>query len=160
MELAQVQRASTGTGLLTIPIFCIGIALVACCVILPQCEANRRLGYERLSLQRDLKQLQSQAEVNQTFLKRLGDDPTLAQRLAERQMKLVPEGTNILDLNGDDQNQSSPFLLVQIPAPAKLAPYQPATGDLLSIFLQQRPRLYLLGSGMFLIAAGLVLGVN
>jgi hypothetical protein len=160
MELAQQQRTSTASGLLTIPIFCIGIALVACCVILPQCEANRQLGYERLSLQRDLEQLQKQGTINQTFLKRLGDDPTLAQRLAERQMKLVPEGTNILDLNGDDQNQSSPFLIVQIPAPAKLAPYHPASGDWLGIFLQQRPRLYLLGGGMFLIAAGLVLGSN
>jgi hypothetical protein len=75
-------------------------------------------------------------------------------------MKLVPEGTNILDLNGDDQNQSSPFLIVQIPAPDKLVPYRPASGDWLAIFLQQRPRLYLLGGGMFLIAAGLVLGSN
>lgn len=160
METLAVQpRPAVPSGLLTIPIFCLGIALVACCLILPQCEANRHLVYERLSLQRDLDQLQKQASVNEVFLKRLADDPNLAQRLAERQMKLVPEGTNILDLSGD-QNQSSPFLLVQLPPPPKLAPYKPNTDDALSIFLQQRPRLYLLGGGLFLIAAGLVLGAQ
>ncbi|HEY1683383.1 MAG TPA: hypothetical protein VGG19_01355 [Tepidisphaeraceae bacterium] len=159
MELPQSSRPPASSGLLTIPIFCIGIALVACCVILPQCEANRRLAYERLSLQRDLQQLQKQSDVNLAFLKQLADDPTLAQRLAERQMKLVPQGTNILNLHGDDASPSSPFLLVQIPAPPQLAPYQPATSDLFGVFLQQRSRLYLLGGGMFLIAAGLVLGI-
>jgi hypothetical protein len=145
---------------LPIPIFCIGIALVACCVLIPQSEANRRLACERFSLQRDLAQLQEQSKANQTFLKHLTDDPTLAQRLAQRQMKLVPEGTNMLDLGGDDQAPSSPFLLVQIPAPVTLASDRPGAGDLFSIFLRQRPRLYLLGGGMFLIAAGLVLGVR
>ena len=72
-------------------------------------------------------------------------------------MKLVPQGTNILDL-GDSQNPTSPFLLTQIPPPPKLAPYQPQTTGTMGIFLQQRPRLYLLGIGLFLLAAGLVLG--
>lgn len=149
-----------GSGMITIPIFCIGIALIACCILIPQSEVNRKLGYERLSLQRDLAQLQHQASVNESFLKRVADDPTLSQRLAERQMKLVPEGTNILDLSGDNQNPSSPFLLVQVPAPAKLAPYRPDTSSAMSIFLETRSRLYLLGAGLFLVAAGLVLGLD
>ncbi|HWB53421.1 MAG TPA: hypothetical protein VG722_04485 [Tepidisphaeraceae bacterium] len=160
MESTPIQSRSGSTGLFTIPMFCLGIAIVACCVLIPQTDANRHLAYERFSLQRDLAQLEAQGKANQDFLKHLTDDPTLAQRLAQRQMKLVPEGTNILDLGSDDQGAKSPFLLVQIPAPAKLAPYQPAAGHVLGVFLQQRPRLYLLGGGMFLIAAGLVLGMS
>ena len=32
------------------------------------------------------------------FLKRVADDPTLAKHLARRQMKMVPQGTSVLEL--------------------------------------------------------------
>src|SRR4051794_40039816 len=82
----------------TIPLVCVGLAVIACCVIVPQTEANRRLVYEREKLKLDLNQVNQQLDVNDEFLKRLADDPTLAERLAQRQMKMVREGTNVLEL--------------------------------------------------------------
>lgn len=160
MEVASSQHRSAGSGLFTIPLLCLGIAIIACCVLIPQVESNRRMAYEKLRLSRDLAQLTQQSDVNKTFLKKLGDDPDLAQRLAQRQMKLVPEGTNILDLPGESQSAASPYQLVQVSPPAELSPYKPSGWGPASVFLQSRERLYLLGAGMLLIAGGLVLGTQ
>src|SRR5688572_19528474 len=84
----------------TIPLVCVGIGLIACCVIVPQTEANRRLVYEREKLKLDLRHVDRQIDVNDEFLRKLADDPTLAERLAQRQMKMVREGTNVLELRG------------------------------------------------------------
>src|SRR6185312_4116438 len=42
---------STGGGW-TVPILCAGVALIACCALIPQADSNRRLTYERQELQR------------------------------------------------------------------------------------------------------------
>ena len=109
----------------TITILCIGIALLACCIIIPQADANRRLAYQRQKLQADLEQIQKQAAVNEEFLKKGADDPTLAERLAQRQMKFVREGTSVLKLDGRDPIDSSPFLLVRVPPPPPLPSFYP-----------------------------------
>jgi hypothetical protein len=52
----------------------------------------------------------------------------------------------------------SPFLLVNVPPPPPMPPYRPLGGDLGQWWLHPRIQLYLLGLGMFLAAAGLILG--
>src|SRR3954471_21574702 len=44
---------STGGGW-TFPLLCAGVALISCCALIPQADANRRLAYEKQELQRDL----------------------------------------------------------------------------------------------------------
>src|SRR5205814_4490869 len=97
---APIEQSPSGGGGWTIPFLCAGIALIACCVLIPATDENRRLAYERERLKADLDQLQKQVEVNHDFLKRVGEDSSLAERLAQRQMKMVREGTSMLELKG------------------------------------------------------------
>src|SRR5947207_3635837 len=91
----------TGGGGWTIPMICIGVALIACCMLIPAAEENRRLAYERQRLRADLDQITKQIEINDEFLKRVADDPSLSERLAQRQMKMVREGSSVLSLRGE-----------------------------------------------------------
>jgi hypothetical protein len=143
----------------TISVLCAGIALIACCVLIPQADANRRLAYERETLQRDMQNIEQQIQVNQEFLKKVSDDPTLAQRLAERQMKVIPEGEHVVDLTHEPEGMS-PFQLVNVAPPAPLPPYRPVGGTLARICYGPHSRLYLIGMSLGLIATGLVLGAS
>lgn len=153
---ASVPPDSTGTW--SIPLLCAGIAMIACCLLIPQADQNRRLTYERDRLKLDLAHVDNRIAVNQEFLKKVADDPNLAERLAQRQMKVIRQGTAILDLKGAPRQEMSPFLLVAVPPPPPLPPYKPVGGRLATLCRSPRPRLYLLGAGLMLVAAGLVLG--
>src|SRR5689334_19152265 len=74
---ASAPPPSTGGGW-TLPLLCAGVALIACCALIPQADANRRLAYEKQELSRDLETVEKQIAVNDSFLKQVGDDPTLA----------------------------------------------------------------------------------
>jgi hypothetical protein len=155
----EPKPAPIGGGLFTIPLLCLGIGLIACCMLIPAADENQRLLYERLSLQADLEQIQKQIAVNDEFLKRVADDPTLSQRLAQRQMKMVQEGTSVLELKGNYSGRDmSPFELVTLPPPAELPPYRPVGGKLSELCRNPHSQLYLMGGGLLLMAAGLVLG--
>lgn len=143
----------------TIPILCAGIAIIACCVLIPQADANRRLMYERQMLRMDLETVERQVAVNGEFLHRVGEDPTLAERLAERQMKVIPEGTRVLELKHEsDGTGMSPFQLVSVAPPPPLPPYRPVGGTIATLCYEPHTRLYLIGSALTLMAVGLVLG--
>jgi hypothetical protein len=152
------QPPSTGGGW-TLPLLCAGIALIACCAVIPQADANRRLAYEKQELQRDLETVQKQIEVNEAFLKQVGDDPTLAERLAQRQMKVIPQGTKVLELPHEKGGSSmSPFQLVNVPPPPALPPYKPIGGTIARLCYDNHSRLYLIGISLGMIATGLVMG--
>jgi hypothetical protein len=147
-----------GGGSLTIPLLCVGIAIIACVCLLPLADENHQLAWERESLKADLAQLKEQGRVNGEFLTRVADDPTLAERLAQRQMKYLREGTSILKLKGGGKEEMSPFHLVSVPPPPPLPAYEPVGGALATLVRQPRAQLYLCGLALMLIAAGLVLG--
>jgi hypothetical protein len=149
-----------GGGLFTIPLLCLGIGIIACCVLIPAADENRRLAYERQKLQADLDQISRQIDVNNEFLKRVADDPTLSERLAQRQMKMVRQGTSVLELKGQFNRDMSPFELVTLPPPPELAPYRPMGGQLSALCRNPRSQLYLMGGGLLLVASGLVLGTT
>jgi hypothetical protein len=154
------QTASGGGGW-SIPLLCIGIAILACCLIVPAADENRRLTFEHEKLRIDLEQLHKQISVNDEFLQRVGNDPTLTQRLAQRQMKMLRQGTSVLDVKGASASGSmSPFLLTSIPPPPAVPEYRPLAGKLSALCLAPKPRLYMIGGGLLCVAVGLVVGKN
>ena len=153
----------------TITLLCVGIALVACCVLIPQADMNRRMAYEREKLKQDLESIRKQVATNDEFLRRVSDDPNLAERLAQRQMKIIRQGTKVLELKrhpGTDggsaaglaADEMSPFQLVHVAPPPPMPTYQPVGGVLAGVCYNPHTRLYLMGLALFLMAAGLVLG--
>ena len=140
-------------------VLCVGIGLIACCVLVPQAEENRRLYWETEKLRVDLEHLQKQGEVNAEFVRRVGEDPTLSERLAQRQMKFIRKGTNVLELkDGEEPMTRSPFLITTVPPPAPLPAYEPMNGAVAHLTRDPKRRLYVIGAGLMLMAMGLVLG--
>ena len=111
-------------------------------------------------LEMDLESIQKQAAVNDEFLKKVGDDPTLAERLAQRQMKVVRAGSRVIRIGDSAPAGMSPFQLVNVPRPTPLPPYRPVGGVLASLCYQPHSRLYLTGIALFMLAAGIVLGLG
>jgi len=158
--VVQRLREVAGGGGFTIPMMCIGIGLIAACLLIPAADDVSKLAYERERLKADLEQLHKQVDTNDAFLKRVADDPTLQERLARRQLKMVPEGTAVLNLKSVKQqpDEMSPFLLVTVPPPAPMAPYRPIGGGLLADACRNpKMQLYLIGGSLMLIGMGLVL---
>ncbi len=142
-----------------VALLCAGVAIVAVCLLLPLAEENHQLAYQREKLKIDLEQIQHQVAVNAEFLKKVAGDPTLAERLAQRQMKFIRQGTGVLDLPGTSaKDEMSPFLLVSLPPPSPMPPYQPLGGILAGVVRSPRLRLYTTGVGLLFLAAGVVLG--
>src|SRR5918993_5759938 len=155
----QFVRVRSKSSVWTIPLLCAGIAILACCLLIPAADENRRLTWERERLKADLEQIQKQVSVNDSFLQRLMADPTLSERLARRQMKMVREGTSVLETKtAVGKEELSPFLLVTLPPPAEMPEYQPVGGMLAEVCRNPKSQLYLTGAGLLMIACGLVLG--
>jgi len=166
-EEAYPPRAAADTGGWTIAILCMGLGLIAACLVIPQADANRRLVYEREKLRLDLTQVQKQIAVNQEFLSEMEHDPQLTERLAQREMRAVQQGEAIVDTKADggsaqsasaNAERMSPFNIINVPPPAALPPYQPVGGYFARLCRSPQSHVYLLGSAMILIAGGLVLG--
>jgi hypothetical protein len=151
-------------GAWTIPLVCFGIGVIAMALIVPAADENRRLVWERTKLARDLAHVERQIAINDEFLARLASDPGLAERLAQRQMKMVREGTSVLDLGrtGDPArsgaHEISPFELVTLPPPPPMPEYRPLGGKISALFHHPKSRLYLLGAGLLSLIVGVILG--
>jgi hypothetical protein len=145
----------------TIMLISAGIGLIACCVLIPQADENRLMSYECQKLKIDLEHLDKQVEVNQEFINRLGRDPGLVERLAQRQMKFIRQGARVLELNEPHlPGEESAFSLVSIRPPPQLPPPKLRSGRLAAMARDPKVRLYTIGTGMMLIACGLVLGAT
>jgi hypothetical protein len=161
-----VPAGATRGGGWTIPVLCAGISIIACCLLIPLCDANRRAAYEKLRLRRDLESLQHQVATNDEFLRKVSDDPTLAERLAQRQLRKVRAGMHDVPLNDDAGlgrskaafGSMSPFGIVAVPPPPPLAPYHPVGGRIATLCYNPHTRLYLTGVGLMFLAMGLVMG--
>lgn len=152
------KPAGSRSDRLTFPLLCAGICLIACCVLIPQADANRRVAYESRQLRADLESLRKQADVFDQFLNHVADDPNLAERLAQRQLKYVRQGTKVLQLNGMGEDEISPFHLLTVTPPPAPAPYQPRGGFLAGLCYNPHSRIYVLGAGLILVAVALVFG--
>lgn len=145
----------------TVVLVCLGVAIIAACVLIPQMDENGRLFHETRRLKTDLAHLHEQVAVNEDFLKRLGQDPVLAERVAQRQLNYVRPGSQTLDLPGEGRFvDSSPFVLTTVPKPESIGEFQPRGGKLMNWCRDARTRLYLMGAAMLMLAVGLVWGSN
>lgn len=145
----------------TIPLLCAGIAIIACCLLIPAADENRKLACEAANLRVDQEQVAKQVALNEDFLHRVADDPALLERLAQRQMKLVRQGTGVLELrNTEKAKDLSPFLLTTLPPPTVATLYRPIGGKLGTLCRNPHLQLYLLGSGLLLLAFGLLVGAS
>jgi hypothetical protein len=158
---AVAVRIRRDTSAWTIPLLCIGIATIACCVLIPAADENRQIAAETRHLQADLDQINQQIAVNDQFLKSVADDPALLERLAQRQMKMVRAGESVLNLKGEAARpEMSPFLLTNLPPPAMAAALTPGTGPLDKLSGDPHLRLFTMGGALLMVAAGLVLGIS
>lgn len=152
------RRGGWTLGALTL-----GLAVVAVCLLVPQIEENRGLRAELTELQAQQARLDEQVRVNDVFLEKVVSDPTLITRLAQRQLRLTPEGTDTLDLPGlgggaGGYDARSPFQLVSVPPPDIRPPLPaPLGGALMDWARDGRTRLYVLAGAFFLVALGLIL---
>ena len=135
---------ATGGGW-TIPLMCLGIGLVACCLAIPQIEASRQCAYEQeANLKANLESVQKQVAVNDEFLKKVMDDPTLAQRLANRQMMMIPRGEKPLPMKetlfAAEESDMSPFAMMAVaPPPGHAATLlSPIRGSIASLYVKTR----------------------
>jgi hypothetical protein len=145
----------------TIMLISAGIGLIALCLLIPQSDENRLMAYQCQKLKIDLEHLDKQVAVNQEFINRLGHDSALVERLAQRQMKFIRAGTKVLQL--DERHlpgEESPFSLVSIAPPRRLPPPELRSGRMAELCRDPKVRLYVIGTGMMLIACGLVLGAT
>jgi hypothetical protein len=158
MQGSAAQQTDRSGGW-TIPLLFAGVGLIACCLLIPQIDSNRRKLWEIKKLKLDLEQIQKQTAANEQFVKRISEDPALAERLAQRQMKLIREGTKVVDLPGQmGAGEMHPFALVAVDPPPELPPYEPVGGKLASLCRSPRTRLYVMAGGLMLMAFGLILG--
>lgn len=138
----------------TIPLLCLGAAIVACCLIFPAIDANRALAAQRAQLAAQLAHLDEQIRVNEEFLARLGADPVLAERLALRQMSLIRPERGVLALGGQaDTEVLSPLRMLSVPPPVLRPGPEPAS----ALLADPSRRVWILGLGSLLLLAGLLL---
>ena len=151
------------SGLLSIPALCLGLCLIAVCVLVPQAEANRRTAVDRDQLRQDLGHADAQIDVNARFLAAATTDPEVAERLAQRQMRQIRQGSAALHLEGE--SPALPAVLtvadmLRVPTPPPVPAYRPMPGYLSILTDTTRHQLCGLGCGLFLVAVGLVLGTS
>ena len=160
--LIQVQDPADSSSVWSIPLLCIAIAVIACCVLVPAADDNRSLAIENMHLQADLTQINKQIGINDQFLKSIANNPTLLERLAERQMKLVHSGESVLKMHESQSPadaQMSPFFLLNLPPPAMaIAPPSPRSQLFTQLADRPRIRLFAMGGALLLMATALVLG--
>jgi hypothetical protein len=93
-----------------------------------------------------------------------GADPTLLARLAQRQLRLSPEGTATLEIKGVPVTAlegRSPFQIVSIPRPAESPQSQVSPlgkwEHVVGFLRNPRTRLYVMATAFFVVAASLIL---
>lgn len=142
-----------------VPLMCAGLALIAAALLIPAADENRRLAYEMEKIQRDVEFFERQSAVNKDFLDRIGNDPALVERLAQRQLRRPRENTRLIQSPApDDTFAMSPAALVAVDPPAPMPPYTAPVGRIAEWCRDPRLRLYLLGGAAFAVATGVVLG--
>jgi len=143
----------------TLPLMFAGLAIIACALVVPVADENHRAAYELARIERDVAHFQQQADVNASFLSRVSNDPTLAERLAMRQLNMIRPDEKLAPLAArHDQFSMSPFALVNVDPPAPMPAYRPISGFLSRWFLDPKWQTYCVGIGLLMTAAGVVFG--
>ena len=156
---ATLPNQNSPSCLTAVPALCLGLGLVAVCLLVPQAEANRRLVVDRDQLRLDVAHADAQLAANDVFLSAAGTDPELAERLAQRQMRQIRRGATALPLGGAGVSAVTTVTdLVRVPEPPPVPAYVPPPDVLSQLTRTPRRQLCGLGGGLCLIAIGLVAG--
>lgn len=148
-----------GGGGWTLPFLCAGIALLAVCFLAPEAQENQKLMWQCEQLRLDLDHIQRQSAANEIFISKLSTDPVLQTRLAERQLKYIERGAKVLDLGEENvPGAHSPYPMVVVDPSPELAEPTRLQGRLAQWIEDPKSRLLLIGSGLFLVAFGLIMG--
>ncbi|MGC4030717.1 MAG: hypothetical protein QM754_03060 [Tepidisphaeraceae bacterium] len=143
----------------TIPLTFVGIAIVACAVIIPAAEETRRDAYELAKIEQDVDYFQKQSAVNADFLDRVNTDATLAERLAMRQLHQTRPGVKLAPLGGEkDAFGASPFAITKLDPPQPLPPYQPNKGPLTEWFVGDKRPQQMAALGLLIAGIGVMVG--
>jgi cytochrome c-type biogenesis protein CcmH/NrfF len=160
-KVMEDPKKSASDSLWSLPLLCLGLGIIAICILVPAAEANKRLTADRDKLNRDLTYVESQVSANESFLDDVGTNPEIAERLAQRQFRQIRQGTSVLELKGISKDKSvSPFEMVSVPPPPPVNEYHSLTGFLGDICGDTRKQIYSVGIGMFMVAVALVLGAS
>ena len=149
------------SGLFAVPVLCLGLCLIAVCLLVPAAEANRRLAVARDQLRQDLAVADAQLAVNGRFLSAAATDPEVAERLAQRQLRQIRTGAAALHLGGGEPTVApitTAADMLRVTSPAPVPAFEPTAGPLATVAGTPRRQLCGLGGGLFLIAVGLILG--
>jgi hypothetical protein len=159
--VAPVAKETSGVQGWTLILIAVGIGAIACCLLIPQADENRKLRWEVEKLKGDMDHFEKQVAVNDEFLRRVNQDPAVMERLAQRQMRLVKKGTSVLDIGEATQSGSqSAFGLLGVAAAPPMPEIRYPGGKFENLCRDPKSRLYLLGGGFMLVAMGLVLGTE
>lgn len=143
----------------------VGLGLVGVCLLFPQWEENRRLEVERARLEGEYAKVKARIDANAAFLRQARDSGpvgrALRERLAERQLRLLPAGTEAMPLPGLPEDPRSPFHLIAASIGTwdegeGAAVYVPVWGGRLSFLDHERARLLILAGALMLVGTGLV----
>jgi hypothetical protein len=163
MDATQPDKSSSAIpgGGWTIMLLCAGIAVIAACILIPEADENQRLLWQAERLRLDLEHVQKEVATNEEFVKRVVEDPTVQERIVQRQLNYIRQGTGVLDVGQKDELGShSPFPLVAVPPAPALEPPKTVGGKFAALCRDSRSRLYMIGGALMLIALGLVLGAG
>ena len=143
-----------------LPLLALGLGLVACGVLIPEADANRRLADERRALAAELAALQGQADRNDEFLGRLHSDPQLVARLVRRQEPPALPGAEVAAVTATAGGRfaASPYALLAAEPTAAPTPTTPRGGGLAELCRDRRLRLAVLGAGLMCCMIGLLSG--
>lgn len=143
----------------TIPLTFVGIAIVACAVIIPAAEETRRDAYELAKIEQSVEHFQQQSAVNADFLDRVNTDATLAERLAMRQLHQTRPGVKLAPLAGEKGAfGASPFAITQLDPPQPLPPFRPSRGPLAEWFLGDKRPQQMAALGLLIAGIGVMVG--
>ena len=145
----------------TLPALCVGLAILAACVLLPAGAENRRLADERAALAADLAAVRRQSAANDAFLGRVGRDAELDERLAARRSRArSPDAEAVPDRPGDAAAfDASPFALTAVPPPpTTVGPSQEGWATRWAVHPAARG--WVIGGGLFLVAFSLIMGTG
>jgi hypothetical protein len=143
----------------TIPLTFVGIAIVACSILIPASDENRRANYELAKIEQDVDYFERQSAVNKDFIERVNTDATLAERLALRQLHQTRQGVKIAPMSGKpDAFGASPFAMTRLEPPQPLPAYQPVDDVLTDWFLGEERSQQMAAIGLVVAGAGVMLG--
>jgi hypothetical protein len=155
--------AGDRSSLWALPLLALGLGLVACGVLIPEAEENRRLADEHRLLLAEVEALDRQAALNEDFLSRLHGDADLVRRLVRRQTPVTEPAADsdvaFVPLSeSTGRFERSPFALLAAERVVAPPPTRPSGGLLADLCRHPRMRLVTLGTGLLCCLVGLLSG--